>query len=109
MGDKVLAYTVQRVQNVIRSSDVLIRWGGDEFIGVFPGLKPHNLPDVKDKILESVRLMNIKDKDSNTILATISIGFTYFRMSDTSYEDAVKRADQALYTAKESGRNGSVK
>ncbi|MDD3239803.1 MAG: GGDEF domain-containing protein [Lachnospira sp.] len=36
MGDKVLAYTAQRVQNVIRSSDVLIRWGGDEFVGVFP-------------------------------------------------------------------------
>ena len=105
MGDLVLTELSCRIRDTIRSTDFLIRWGGDEFLGIFPGLKPNNLPEVCDKILNAAREMKLIDLDKGDILATVSLGFTYFSREDQNKEGALKRADEALYQAKNKGRN----
>ncbi len=105
MGDLVLTELSCRIRDTIRSTDFLIRWGGDEFLGIFPGLKPNNLPEVCDKILNAAREMKLINLDKGDILATVSLGFTYFSREDQNKEGALKRADEALYQAKNKGRN----
>lgn len=105
MGDLVLTELSGRIRDTIRSTDFLIRWGGDEFLGIFPGLKPNNLPEVRDKILNAARGMKLIDLEQGDILATVSLGFTYFSREDQNKEGALKRADEALYQAKNKGRN----
>lgn len=103
-GDEVLKMVVEAVFQATRSSDILIRWGGDEFVGIFPGLKKDNCSYVGEKILSYISSQSIKD-DEELITVTLSIGFSYFDKSDLEYMDVIKRADIALYEAKSSGRN----
>ena len=92
------------VYKATRSSDILIRWGGDEFVGIFPGLKKDNCSSVGEKILSYMTSQGIKDNEE-LITVTLSIGFSYFEKSDLEYMDVIKRADSALYEAKSAGRN----
>lgn len=104
VGDLVLIEVVKVVNHIIRSSDKLIRWGGDEFIGVFPGLREENIIEFGKKILNGISLIEIKTETGN-IGVTISIGFSYFNESDNSYDDVLKRADAAMYLSKKQGKN----
>lgn len=76
-GDIVLIETVQAVKGFVRSSDSIIRWGGDEFICIFPGLKLENAIGYGEKILEMISLLEVNDL-GNKINFTISIGFSCF-------------------------------
>ena len=104
VGDLVLIEVVKVVNHIVRSSDKLIRWGGDEFIGVFPGLREENIIEFGKKILNGISLIEIKTETGN-IGVTISIGFSYFNESDNSYDDVLKRADAAMYLSKKQGKN----
>lgn len=103
-GDEVLQMVVDSVYQATRSSDIIIRWGGDEFVGIFPGLKKDNCSLVGEKILSYISSKRIKGED-DLINVTLSIGFSYFDKSDLEYMDVIKRADMALYDAKSAGRN----
>jgi len=107
-GDEVLKTTVRAVRSTMRSSDRLIRWGGEEFLVICPGLTRSGSLDVGNKFRESV--MNSRTAvcgldGTGQIAVTVSIGTGFFAEGDHSPEDAVNRADQALYTAKKSGKN----
>ena len=78
IGDKVLIHTVTKLKQTIRSSDQLIRWGGDEFLAIFPGLRSEYLT---------------------------RFGYSLLNVISSSDNDAIKRADEALYQAKLSGKN----
>lgn len=104
VGDQVLQKIVERVNHVIRSSDAMIRWGGDEFIGVFHGLSQENAQYFAQKLLSSVSEIEIECEGSR-ICPTISLGIAYFSPLDDAYTEVVKRADEALYQSKNSGRN----
>lgn len=103
-GDEVLKKVVDAVFQATRSSDIIIRWGGDEFVGIFPGLKRDNCSFVGEKILSYITSQGIKN-DDELITVTLSIGISYFEKTDLEYMDVIKRADAALYEAKTSGRN----
>lgn len=103
-GDEVLQMVVDSVYQATRSSDIIIRWGGDEFVGIFPGLKKDNCSLVGEKILSYISSKRIKGED-DLINVTLSIGLSYFDKSDLEYMDVIKRADMALYDAKSAGRN----
>lgn len=103
-GDIVLIEIVNEVKGFIRSSDQLIRWGGDEFIGIFPGLKIEQAKEFGEKILERVSRLEIGNKE-NKIKVTISIGFSCFSKKDFDYNNVLKRVDDALYKSKELGKN----
>lgn len=103
-GDTVLIEIVKAINIIIRSSDHLIRWGGDEFVVILPGLREENVIEFGKKFLEKISSLDIELEDQ-VINITISIGFSYFNDSDTSYSDVLKRADDAMYTSKKQGKN----
>lgn len=103
-GDRVLREVVTAVRHAIRSSDHIIRWGGDEFVGVFSGLTPQYVDFLMSKILQSVAAVSVSSQGI-TISVTVSLGFSYFHPEDTDTRAVLERADAALYRAKQSGRN----
>lgn len=104
LGDTVLTQIVSSVSQIIRSSDRIIRWGGDEFIVILYGLHKNNAKEFVEKILSNVSGMKVSAGEDKITL-TLSIGFSYFNESDTDYHDVLKRADQALYKSKKNGCN----
>ena len=103
-GDVVLKEIVSTINKIIRSSDQLIRWGGDEFVGILPGLKEEHIIEIGQKILDGVSTIEIP-VGSEIAKASISVGFSYFNETDTAYNDVLKRADEALYKSKKEGKN----
>jgi diguanylate cyclase (GGDEF)-like protein len=103
-GDVVLKEVVSTINQIIRSSDQLIRWGGDEFVGMLPGLREEHIIEFGQKILDGVSTIEIP-AGSEIIKASISVGFSYFNETDTAYNDVIKRADEALYKSKKEGKN----
>ena len=108
IGDVVLRRTVEAINEIIKDTDIIIRWGGDEFIGVFYGLKKEEAIEIAQRILDKINSIEIPVKTSeidDTVKIEMSIGVTYFSKSDRQASDAVKRADDAMYESKETGRN----
>lgn len=104
VGDTVLMEIVKIIHDNIRSSDLLIRWGGDEFVGIFPGLREEHIRDFGKKLLEGVSSLQIP-VGNNTMSIAISIGFSYFKDTDRDFNDVLKRADDAMYKSKKQGKN----
>ncbi|MEA1918024.1 MAG: diguanylate cyclase, partial [Campylobacterota bacterium] len=100
VGDTVLEKTAQLISNKIRDNDILIRWGGEEFIILVYINSKENLYEIAQNI--RVFIENEKFDDVGTI--TCSFGATLHK-KDEEILDTIKRADNALYEAKESGRN----
>ena len=103
IGDKVLKQFVQIIQNSSRNDDLVIRWGGEEFILL---LKINSIDNAK-KVLENIRKTIAQTSFEKVEHITCSIGATVYKENET-IEDSFKRADKALYEAKNSGRNKVV-
>ena len=84
----------------IRKVDILARWGGEEFAI----LMPKNNAEEAYKMLERLRMIIENTQFINDIRITISAGVAELKDSDIS-DDLVRRADEALYKAKNNGRN----
>lgn len=103
-GDKVLMNLVDRINNGIRDSDTLYRWGGEEFLIVSRDGSIDGLQNFISKVLSLVEKSDCRI-DNSSILVSTSIGATQFKKSDKSYDDLIKRADDALYQSKKQGKN----
>lgn len=104
VGDFLLKEIVKKINHIIRSSDQLIRWGGDEFIAILPGLKEEYIMEFGEKLLAEVNSIRIPIGNEK-ISVTISIGFSYFKEVDSDYNDVLKRADTAMYKSKQQGKS----
>lgn len=100
IGDEVLKSLSSLMKTSFREKDMLFRYGGEEFLGVF---ECANKKDIKH-LLERFRNTVSKHDFNEVGNVTISIGFTEINAYD-ELEDIVSRADQALYYAKGHGRN----
>jgi diguanylate cyclase (GGDEF)-like protein len=100
-GDRVLAAFGQVIQGSIRQEDLAARFGGEEFILMLPGTALKNATILAERLREE--LENFKFPSLKTRV-TASFGIAQYRPDDT-FESLVKRADEALYAAKVSGRN----
>lgn len=100
IGDELLKLTAQTALEHKRNSDLLIRFGGEEFVMVMPGTNLGGATLSLEKIREAIASM----KHPGTGRQTISIGVAE-RMKHESFFDWYKRADEALYRAKRGGRN----
>ena len=102
-GDQVLVAMVGRIAAQLRTSDSLARWGGEEFLCVLPGVQMDGLLTRAERIRRAIADHPVSCK-SHSLQITASLGVALMREQE-SFEDAVNRADQALYLAKRAGRN----
>lgn len=107
VGDAVLKGLVERWNQMLRSHDNLCRMGGEEFAVLLAECDPDTLGIIADRIRAATELTPIT-VDDVVVQATVSIGYTVCKVGRESLEDALSRADAALYTAKNSGRNCSI-
>lgn len=104
VGDSVLYAFAQRLKKCIRSSDLAVRYGGDEFVLLIDDFKEAtDVTVIADKILQSVRQPFHLNNES--ISLTTSIGIAFLNDKDIKAEDFLKQAYQALYVSKNTGRN----
>ncbi len=107
-GDQVIRAIAEAVQKSVRSGDMLLRWGGDEFVGVFDGLPNEMALEFAKKLLHTVSDLAV-ETDREVIRPTVSLGISYFKEDDTYFMDAINRADRAMYQSKSEGRNRANK
>ncbi len=102
MGDRVLSNLCKIILGNIRKGDVIGRYGGEEFIIVLPGSGVNEAKIIAERIKNKVyqgKLMNDK-RD-----VTVSMGVANYPRHATTYDELIEKSDQALYVAKNSGRN----
>ncbi len=103
IGDKVLQGTVNCIQRTIRSSDILFRYGGEEFVVLLNGAAKKGATLLAERIRESIEKGEC-EAEGNKIKITVSIGVSSLDIDDEP-ESLFINADKALYNAKEDGRN----
>lgn len=103
-GDAVLKETASTIRKSVRSSDIVIRFGGEEFLVLVVDVKPGESEAIAEKIRQRIEETKVKVA-GNIIQKTISIGVSEFPGDTHNFWETVKFADVALYKAKESGRN----
>ncbi|MET3948675.1 two-component system cell cycle response regulator [Arthrobacter sp. UYCu512] len=108
VGDRVLRSVVQAARKVLRGSDVLLRYGGEEFIVVLPGATRDDLAITGERIRLAVAEAGLLE-DGHPIRLTVSVGgFAGHAGNTTTPEEMICHADVALYSSKQSGRDRCV-
>jgi len=111
-GDAVLIELSKRLAHVMRDKDMLMRWGGEEFLIFLNHIPVAKLPQVMERILIGIGGSPVRF-EKNTIPATISIGYISLPLGmeseiDLNWEKMLNLADSALYMAKTRGRNQAI-
>lgn len=102
-GDSVLQQTCEALNHQIRESDILCRWGGEEFVVLLPNTPVHNAAHVAEKLRSCLEAVNFGIGKP----LTVSIGVTEYQETDCR-ESMFRRLDNSLYLAKLTGRNKVV-
>jgi len=113
VGDQVLAVSSQRVVSAMRESDLVVRWGGEEFLVVCRDSERGDAPTIAARILEAVGGSAMTVSDGLELRITCSVGWAalpaYLEAPTALHFDQVLAlADKALYAAKGDGRNQAV-
>jgi diguanylate cyclase (GGDEF)-like protein len=107
-GDAVLVEVAQRLRHMLRDPDLIVRWGGEEFLVVVRALGPDAVEALAQRMLDVVGSTPVRHA-SRVIQATMSIGYATFPIEPTllavSWERAINLVDTAMYLAKAHGRN----
>ncbi|MEN3276618.1 MAG: hypothetical protein V7631_2408 [Massilia sp.] len=107
-GDEVLIGVSQSLREILRETDMIVRWGGEEFLAFLPAIPKDGLDEVARRLLNGIADTRIAFQGT-TLNANVSIGYAPFPLSPggapLSWERAVNLVDMALYMAKGHGRN----
>ncbi len=103
VGDKVLQAVASIVKENLRATDVVGRYGGEEFLVVLPDTDAEGARVVAEKLRKAIEKKVYKYKDK-TFKVTVSLGVAQMREGDTP-ESLINRADRALYLSKSAGKN----
>ncbi|EEP96032.1 hypothetical protein yaldo0001_2590 [Yersinia aldovae ATCC 35236] len=101
VGDEVIKQLALQIRDSSRDTDILCRSGGEEFLMLLPGISRDVAGQVASRLRHNVETMVIADVRP----ITISLGVAHWDGENGSPEDALKQADEALYRAKQQGRN----
>jgi diguanylate cyclase (GGDEF)-like protein len=105
IGDVVLSELTGVVRETLRPTDVLARFGGDEFAIILPHTDAAGAVAVAERVLRRVRALTIPTDEEGAIQCSVSIGIAEFRHDDASSNDLIRRADERLYVSKRQGKN----
>ncbi len=103
VGDRVLKAVARTFMNTARPSDLMGRWGGEEFVGILKRVDDDGLRSAAERVRSLVEKSHIRE-NGLTLKVTVSIGGTLADLTDTA-DSIIKRADTLLYRSKENGRN----
>lgn len=103
IGDKVLVMVANTFVKNVRGSDIIGRWGGEEFLAIIPNINEDQLYFTANKLCVLVEQSGFS-LDSGIVQVTVSIGATLAQPKDT-IETLLERADKLLYYSKATGRN----
>jgi len=109
-GDVLLQTIANVFRNGASDPDYAARWGGEEFVMLMPGLNADEAEELANKVRKEVEALIIPTEDGEDTTITISIGLNSIIPEDEKeIAEFINKADQALYRAKESGRNRVVR
>lgn len=104
VGDAVLQSVGNALKASVRAGDIVCRFGGEEFILVFPGMQAQDGQVRAEKLRRMIASQTISEKNQ-LISVTISIGGSVYPQDGNLYDELISLADLALYRAKQNGRN----
>ena len=112
VGDRVLVEVARRLTEAVRASDVVLRWGGEEFLVFAPGIPAEQIDAMVERLLSSVSATPVDCGDVQVPVrisaGTVPLPLCDFPETQFSWEKALQLADRALYHAKTHGRNRAV-
>ncbi len=103
-GDQVLVEVSSLARKTIRESDILIRYGGEEFVIVMPGAKPDIMKEAAERLRANIAGYDFQDGEQH-LKITVSLGVTSYSPGLNEPDSLLRQADEALYAAKEGGRD----
>jgi diguanylate cyclase len=106
VGDKVLRLAASAIRRSVKGKDLVARYGGEEFAIILPQTSQIGAMAVAEQIRKAIAASSLKNASGKAAFhsITLSIGIAQFNLNDDPVE-LVNRADQALYQAKQNGRN----
>jgi diguanylate cyclase (GGDEF)-like protein len=112
-GDRLLQLVAQRLSTVVRKSDVLVRWGGEEFLIMSRSTDPTGTPAFCSRVLEVIASEPFDLGHGIMVNKTCSVGWAAYPWCRGAYEaicaeESIALADAALYRAKARGRNVGI-
>lgn len=105
-GDKVLTTLSNLMKNTIRKQDICARWGGEEFLFLFPGTDKKGGKTISEKIRKDIEKEKIEYKGSSLSI-TMTFGICTFS-KELTIDECITRADKSLYEGKKLGKNRIV-
>ncbi len=102
-GDAILTLVATVIKEAVRESDLVFRYGGEEFVALLNKIELENAQRVAEKVRAEIESHHLTNK-SAVLKVTASLGFSCFKEGD-SETDVFERADKALYQGKQNGRN----
>ncbi len=103
-GNRLLKLTVQCIQSQLRQTDIVARYGGDEFVVVLPETPSNGAVGVAERIRKSIQSSPLTTRDKKVAL-TVSIGIAGYPNQGHDLDTVVERADHAMYASKNAGKN----
>jgi len=103
-GDETLRTITERFRIILRTSDLIGRIGGDEFVIILSDTHADEARQVAERLREDVEKLSIAWREA-VLRCTVSIGVAVWQRNEEEFETLLERADGALYVAKENGRN----
>ncbi|MBN4053437.1 GGDEF domain-containing protein [Haliea sp. AH-315-K21] len=103
-GDKLILTIASTIQDCLRTSDIICRYGGDEFVALLPQLPSDRAIETAERLRSAVENTSF-DVDGQRISTTVSIGIATYPDDVLIAEELLEKADETLYESKKAGRN----
>ncbi|MGE5559880.1 MAG: diguanylate cyclase [Chloroflexota bacterium] len=104
-GDQLVREVAHELSAALRRTDVLARFGGDEFVIILPNTSQMQAVEVAEKVRRRIATRDFRIGSSGKIHTTISIGVAAYPEAAQTRQELVERADRAAYYSKQTGRN----
>lgn len=105
IGDRVLQEVGKVCRNQARQSDIVARWGGEEFLLFLPETDMEGAMNLAERVLENLRSVHTSIEQIGHRRVTASLGVSVFNEGSDTIDSMISRADQAMYNSKKTGKN----